>query len=87
MKTNFIFKNDELAHHFEQLSPDNIKQMARDFVVDTDCSITSFAQKVRLNPTVVGRWLNGKETLGERSLKRIFAFLSESYSKYQELIK
>lgn len=87
MKTDFKFKDNDIASQFKQLSPDNIKQMAKDFVVDTDCSITSFAQKVRLNPTVVGRWLNGKETLGERSLKRIFAFLSESYSKYQELIK
>ena len=87
MKTNFTFKNDELSRQFERLTPDDVRQMARDFISEYGSTLPFFSRNIGLHPTVIGNWLRGKQVLGERSLKRIFAYLAEVYPKYQEYIR
>lgn len=87
MKSDFIFKNDELGRQFERLTADDVKKMAKGFLAEYGSPLPFFSKNIDLHPTVVCRWLNGKQVLGERSLKRIFAYLADAYPRYQEYVR
>lgn len=87
MKSDFTFKNAELNRQFEKLTADEVKKMAKGFLAEYGSPLPFFSKNVDLHPTVVCGWLNGKQVLGKRSLKRIFAYLADAYPKYQDYIK
>lgn len=87
MKTNFTFEDESLNRQFEQLTPNDLRMMTKDFLSDYGSSRVFLARKIDLNPQVVQKWLSGKETLGTRSLKRIFSYLHENYPKWQEYLE
>lgn len=87
MKTNFVFEDEGLNRQFEQLTPDDLRIMTKNFLSDYGSSRAFLARKIDLNPQVVQKWLSGTETLGIRSLKRIFAFLAEYYPKWHEYLE
>lgn len=86
MKKDFEFKSEEIRKEFEKLSSDELRSMTLGFLNDYGLHKTALGKRVDLNPRTIIQWLDGTEPLGERSLKRIFAFLWDYYPHWRDFI-
>lgn len=85
MKKDFMLK-EEIADVFEKLSNDELRAMTLGFLKDYGASKRALGKNVDLHPNNIQLWLDNKEPLGERSLKRIFAYLTENYSRWRDYV-
>lgn len=84
MKENFVFSNTEYEEEFNKLSTNEIRAMVLGFLHDYEMPKTKFATRCGISIGSLGRWLNDEEKYGERTLRRIFAFLADYYPHWRD---